>query len=379
MIYADNAATTRIPDRVFEKMLPFLKEQYGNASSQYSLGVNAKRAIEYARVQVAKAICADPSEIVFTSGGSEGNSWVISSFGNVMRNENFHIVTSAIEHKSVLNSCHMLENRRAIVSYVTPDKNGYISPGDVLSAVQPNTEIISIMMANNEVGTVQPIREIRENIIAENILFHTDAVQSIGHIPVDVKELNVDFLTASAHKFNGPKGVGFIYIKKNSFIKPIIFGGEQEIGKRAGTENIAGIVGLGYALEMNISEMIITAQKLSKLVMDTINGLRSAIPNVIINGENTERLPGVVNISFPRVAGESMMHMLDFKGICVSTSSACNAGKNVPSHVLLAMGLTENQAKSTIRISYGKDNTDKDVVEIIKAISTIYVKILKKL
>lgn len=375
MIYADNAATTRIADSVLEKMLPFLKEQYGNASSQYSLGVGAKRAIEHARIQVANAICADPSEIIFTSGGSEGNSWVISSIENMEGCKSCHVVTSSIEHSSILKSCTMLKHKQMLLSLVLPNTEGTILTKDVLGVLQPNTKLVSIMMANNEVGTVQPIREIKEALTGRDIVFHSDAVQAVGHIPVNVNHLGVDYLTASAHKFNGPKGVGFIYIKKNSSIRPMIMGGEQELSKRAGTENVASIVGLGYALEISIKEMAATTQKLSKLVSHTIDGLRYIIPEVIINSENAKHLPGIINVSLPKVSGEAMMNMLDMKGVCVSTGSACHAGKNEPSHVLMAMGLSEKQANSTIRISYGRDNSEDDVETILTAISSAYNKI----
>jgi cysteine desulfurase len=375
VIYADNAATTKISDSVFEKMLPFLCEQYGNASSQYSLGVEAKRAVETARKQVAEAIGAEPSEITFTSGGSEGNSWVLQNITALWSGKSIHIITSSIEHHSVLNTCRVLEKRGVAVTYLPVDSAGRILVNNVESALRPDTQWVSIMMANNEIGAIQPIAEIGELLRRRGILFHTDAVQAVGHIPVNVKDLQVDFLTASAHKFNGAKGTGFVYIRSGLDLPRLVFGGEQEHGKRAGTENVAGIVALGAALEESIAMMDGERGKKNALVKDTITGLRAGIPGIIFNGENAERLPGILNITFPDVSGEAMMHLLDLKGICVSTSSACNSGKNEPSHVLIALGLSEKQAKSSIRISYGRYNTDEEAKEIVSAICTAYGKI----
>jgi cysteine desulfurase len=368
MIYADNAATTRISDAAFEKMLPFLREQYGNASSQYSLGVNARRAIEQARKQVAIAIGSEISEIFFTSGGSEGDSWVIQGTARRFGAEQTHVITSSIEHHSVLNACRALESQGGSATYLPVNGLGRVSVKDVSSAIRPNTKLVSVMLANNEIGTIQPIAEIGKYLRTRDILFHTDAVQAIGHIPVNVNDLRVDFLTASAHKFNGAKGTGFIYIRSGLELPPIVFGGEQERGYRAGTENVAGIVALGYALEESVANMSVESEKLSTLVKTTSDGLQAAIPGVKINGEGAKRLPGTVNIIFSDVSGEAIMHLLDLKGICISTSSACNSGKDVPSHVLLALGLSEEQAKSSIRISYGKYNTAKEVSVIVSAI-----------
>jgi cysteine desulfurase len=375
MIYADNAATTRISDTAFEKMLPFLREQYGNASSQYSLGIHAKRAIGQSRGQVADAIGADIAEIVFTSGGSEGNSWILQGVSALFREEPIHIITSSIEHHSVLNACDILEERGIAVTYVPVDSNGRVSRDSVESALRPDTKLVSIMLANNEIGTIQPIQEIGKLLRAKSILLHTDAVQAVGHIPVNVRDMQVDFLTASAHKFNGAKGTGFLYIRDGMSLPQLVFGGEQEHGQRAGTENVAGIVALGYALEESISTMVSERERLTSLLRATADGLRAAIPELLINAENAERLPGTLNVTFPHASGESMMHLLDLKGVCVSTSSACNSGKDRPSHVLLALGQTEEQAKSSIRISYGKYNTADEAEKIVAAIGSAYAKI----
>lgn len=379
MIYADNAATTRISDSVFEKMLPFLREQYGNASSQYSLGVKAKRAVEQARKQMAEAIGAEASEIAFTSGGSEANSWVLRSIDEMCGDVSKHIITSSIEHHSVLNACRALEENGMAVTYLPVDASGRVSVADVEAAIRPYTKLVTIMLANNEIGAVQPIAEIGRLLKGKGILFHTDAVQAVGHIPVDVTALGVDFLTASAHKFNGAKGTGILYKRSGLELPPLFFGGEQERGLRAGTENVAGIVSAGCAIEESLGVMADESVRLSAMVKATVEGIKEKIPSVRVNGDSTCRLPGTVNLGLDDVSGESLMHLLDLKDICVSTSSACTSGKDEPSHVLLALGLTEQQAKSAIRISYGKNNTISEVKTIVSAICDAYYKIKAKL
>jgi len=375
MIYADNAATTKISDRAFEQMLPFLREQYGNASSQYSLGTKAKHAIEQARKQVGAAIGAEPSEIIFTSGGSEANSWVLRNVAEFYRDEPLHIITSSIEHHSVLNSCRALEQIGVEITYLPVDSTGRVSIDVVKAAIKSNTKLVSIMLANNEIGTIQPITEIGQFLHEQGILFHTDAVQAVGHIPVDVRELRVDFLTASAHKFNGAKGTGFLYKRSGRELSPLVFGGKQELGRRAGTENVAGIVAAGYAIEESISEMDEIANRLREMVNATINGVKKRVPSVRVNGNMAHRLPGIVNLGFNGISGGSLMHLLDLKGVYVSTSSACASGNDEPSHVLLALGLNEQQARSAIRISYGKYNTPDEVKAIVAAVCDAYSKI----
>ncbi len=375
MIYADNAATTRISDSVFEKMLPFLREQYGNASSQYSLGVKAKQAVELARRQVAGAIGAATTEIIFTSSGSEANNWLLRSVNESFGDVSKHIITSCIEHHSVLNACRALEASGTAVTYLPVDSSGRVSEADVAAAIRPDTKLVTIMIANNEIGTLQPIEKIGRLLKAKGILFHTDAVQAIGHIPVDVSALGVDFLTASAHKYNGAKGSGILYRRSDLGLSPLLFGGEQEHGLRAGTENVAGIVSAGYAIEESISMMSSEAERLGAMVMETVKGIKEKIPSVRVNGDNIDRLPGTVNLGFDGVSGESLLHLLDLKGICVSTSSACTSGKDNASHVLLALGLTEQQAKSAIRISYGRYNTPDHVKNIVQAICNVHDKI----
>lgn len=371
LIYADNAATTKISDSVLEKMLPFLQEQYGNASSQYSLGIKAKYAIEQARQQVATAIRAELSEIMFTSGGSEGNSWVLSSVSNG------HVITSLIEHHSVLNSCHSLERKGIDVTYLPVDSKGRVSLERLKEAIRPDTKLASIMLANNEIGTIQPIAEIGEFLRERGILLHTDAVQAVGHIPVFVKDLRVDFLTASSHKFNGAKGTGILYKRNGILLPPLIFGGAQEYGVRAGTENVAGIVAAGWAISESVADMNAMADKLLAFVQATIYGIRAKIPGIIINGDENNRLPGIVNIVFDGVTGESLMHLLNLKGICVSTSSACKSGTDIPSHVLMALGLNEEQARSAIRISYGMYNNINEVETIVATVCDAYNRIMK--
>jgi cysteine desulfurase len=374
VIYADNAATTKISNIAFIKMLPFLQEQYGNASGQYSLGTKAKRAIEHARTQVAVAIGASLNDIIFTSGGSESNSWVLSSvlFGD----KGGHVITSAIEHHSVLHACLALEKKGIDVTYLPVDRVGRVSLDSLKAAIRPDTKLVSIMLANNEIGTIQPIAEIGCYLRGQNILSHTDAVQAVGHIPVNVNELCVDFLTASAHKFNGAKGTGILYKRSGLSLPQMIFGGDQEYCLRSGTENVAGVVAAGYALEESISDMMATDEKLATFVKTTIDGIRAKVPNIYVNGDAGNSLPGIINITFENISGESLMHLLDLKGICVSTSSACTSGKDEPSHVLMALGLSAKQAKSAIRISYGRYNTMQEVESVVTAICNAHDKII---
>lgn len=378
MIYVDNAATTKLDDKVLTAMLPFLQEQYGNASSQYTLGHQSRRALEHARIQVATAIRANAHEVFFTSGGSESDNWAIRGAALARRSKGNHIITSSIEHPAVLNTCSFLESQGFEISYLPVDRYGQINPADVATAIRSTTLLVSIMLANNEVGTIQPIREISKITKSAGVLLHTDAVQAIGHISVDVMELGVDMLSGSAHKFHGPKGTGFLYIKVNTGLPQFIFGGHQEQGMRAGTENIAGIVGTGAAIELCTSNLQEHFEHLSSLSRKLIGLLTEYIPNLVINGHLSERLPGIVNISFPGIDGEALMLVLDTKGICVSTSSACKSGSADPSHVLLAMGIPPKLATNTIRISLGRYNIVEDVEIIAREICKIYAKLSHK-
>jgi len=357
-------------------MLPYFREEYGNASSRYTLGMSAKRAVEQARIQIAESIGAKPDELYFTSGGTEANTWMLRSIADTYRRESVHIITSAIEHPSVFNTCHALEGMNVDVTYVPVSDSGRVAVESVIKAIKPCTKLVSIMMANNETGTIQPVAEIGCLLQKRGILFHTDAVQAVGHIPVDVSDLYVDFLTASAHKFHGAKGVGILYKRSGVDLPPLLYGGGQERESRAGTENIASIVAAGYALEESVAMMDETAKCVSEMVNYTIIGIKSGISDVRINGVLDNRLPSIVNLGFDGVSGESLMHLLDLKGICVSTSSACNSGKDVPSHVLLAMGQTEQQARSAIRVSYGRINTSDEARIVVDEVCRACNKIL---
>lgn len=375
MIYADNAATTKISELAFEKMLPFLQEEYGNASSQHSLGVKAKRAIEQSRRQVAEAIGAQSSEITFTSGGSEANSWVLRSVADSFKGDSIHIITTSIEHKSILNACRALEISGVEITYLPVDNDGTISTENLKSSIRPNTKLVSIMLANNEIGTIHPVAEIGAYLNERGIWLHTDAVQAVGHIPVNVVDLCVDFLSASAHKFNGAKGTGFLYMRSGISLPNLVFGGEQEHSYRAGTENVAGIVGAGFAIEESVADMSETADRLQTMIRETVTKVQERIPAARVNGNAELCLPGIVNLSFDSVSGEALMNLLNLKGICVSTSSACNSGKSEPSHVLIALGLNEKQAKSAIRISYGRFNNADEAEVVATAICDAYDKI----
>jgi cysteine desulfurase len=376
MIYVDNAATTKMDDVVIAGMLPYIKDYYGNASSQYSFGQLTRKTIAQARHEFALALNAEDNEIFFTSGGSESDNWAIKGVAQALRNKGNHIITSSIEHPAVLNACKAIEKIGFEVTYLPVDKYGMVSPEAVQASLRPNTILISIMYANNEVGTLQPIKEIGLIAKKSKILFHTDAVQAVGHIDIDVIDLGVNLLTASAHKFHGPKGVGILYVKERTPIVPLVDGGHQENGQRAGTENVAGIVGAGIAIKNNLTDLKQKTSKLKMLSSSTVAKLRSRLPSIIINGHETKRLPGIINTSIPKIEGESMMLLLDMKGICISTGSACTAGEMSTSHVLHAMGLNQEDVKSAIRISFGKYNQPEDVDKIVDAICFAYDKVV---
>lgn len=379
MIYVDNAATTKMDDVVFAGMLPYIKDYYGNASSQHSFGQLTRKVIAQARHEFALALNANDNEIFFTSCGSESDNWAIKGVAQALRHKGNHIITTSIEHPAILNACKTIEKIGLKVTYLPVDKYGMVSPYDVQASLRPNTILISIMYANNEVGTLQPIKEIGLIAKKNKISFHTDAVQAVGHVNIDVIDLNVDLLSASAHKFNGPKGVGILYIKDGTPIVPLVDGGHQEKGQRAGTENVAGIVGAGIAIKNNLTDIERNTSKLKMLSSRTVTKLCSRLPNIKINGHETKRLPGIINISIPKIEGESMMHILDMKGICISTGSACTSGEMSTSHVLQAMSLNQEDAKSAIRISFGKYNEPEDVDKIVDAICFAYDKLTRNL
>lgn len=366
IIYADNAATTKLDRSAYDAMLPWLLDNYGNPSQPYSLAREPKRVIEKARVDIAACINAEPEEIYFTSGGTEGDNFVIKEIGA----KQGYIVASAFEHHAVLNPCKTLETANINVGYIMPSSTGHIEPTVLKSLLDFPTGLVSIMFANNEIGTIQPIKELCDIAHSKGWLFHTDAVQAIGHIKIDVKELGVDYLTASAHKFNGPKGVGFLYIKKGSPIMPLIEGGNQEKGVRAGTENIPSIVGMAAALKDNCQNIDDTIHHLTCVGQTFLNELKSTDLDFIVNGSEN-KLPGLISISFKDSDGEMLLHRLDLMGIMVSTGAACDSKTTQVSHVLKSIGLDEKYAKGTIRISFGKNNTLDDAKKIGLAIKKI--------
>ena len=367
IIYMDNAATTAVRKEVLDAMLPYFMEHYGNPSSIHSVGRDAKRAVEAARRQVAAALNAQPQEIYFTAGGSESDNWALRSATEMLAKKGKHIITSSIEHHAVLHTCEYLEKHRGYrITYLPVDEYGRVNPADVQKAIAEDTVLISVMAANNEIGTLQPIAEIGKIAREAGVLFHTDAVQAVGAIPLDVNALNVDLLSLSAHKFHGPKGVGALYVRKGVRMNNLIFGGAQERSLRAGTENLASIVGLGKAIEIAVAELPEYAARMTKLRDELIDGILAEIPDVRLNGHRTERLPGNVNVSVRYIEGESLLMRLDLLGIEGSSGSACTSGSLDPSHVLLAIGLPHEIAHGSLRLSLGINNTEDDVKRVLK-------------
>ncbi len=370
-IYMDYAATTPVDPKVLEAMLPYFTEIYGNPSSFHSLGQEAKNAIEWSRRKIALMIGAEPDEIVFTSGGTESNNFAIKGIAYRHRNRGNHIITSSIEHHAVLNPCEFLEKQGFEVTYLPVDKYGLVDPDDVRKAIKPNTILISIMHANNEIGTIQPIKEIGKIAKEHGIPFHTDAVQTFGHIKINVNNLNIDLMSASAHKLYGPKGVGFIYIRRGINITPFMHGGSQENGRRASTHNVPGIVGLGKAAELAGELMEEEAIKLSRLRDKLIKGIQVKIDEVILNGHPTKRLPNNVNVAFKYIEGESILVSLDLAGIACSTGSACSSLSLEPSHVLRAIGLEYELAHGSVRFSLGRYTRESDIEKVIDVLPSI--------
>jgi len=370
-IYFDNAATTRMRDEVLEAMLPYMQNAYGNPSSIYTVAREAKIAMEKAREQVAAVLGADPSEIYFTGSGTEADNWAILSIAQNNKAKGNHIITTNVEHHAVLHTCAYLEKNGFEITYLPVDEDGLINAEDVEKAIRPETILITVMYANNEIGTIQPIAEIGKIARERKIIFHTDAVQAVGHIPINVKDENIDILTLSAHKIYGPKGVGALYVKKGIAIRPLIHGGAQERGRRAGTENVAGIVGLGEAIRLINEEMKEEIEKITALRNFVIDGILNAVPYARLNGHRDKRLPGNANISFEFIEGESMLLMLDMKGFAASSGSACTSGSLDPSHVLLAIGLPHEKAHGSLRITLGRDNTKEQAAALIEALPPI--------
>jgi len=374
-IYLDNAATTPVHPEVVKAMLPYYNEYFGNPSSIYSFGREAKKAVEEAREKVAKALGAEPSEIFFTSGGTESDNWAIKGAAYANQDKGKHIITSAIEHHAVLHTCEYLEKQGFRVTYLPVDEYGVVKLDELKKAISDDTILISIMMANNEIGTIQPIKEIAEIAKEKGILFHTDAVQAVGNIPVNVKDLGVDMLSLSAHKFNGPKGVGVLFIKKGTKIHSFIHGGGQERNRRAGTENVAGIVGLGRAIEIASENLEEHAQKLIKLRDKLINGVLERIPYARLNGHPEKRLPGNAHFAFEFVEGESLILNLDLLGIASSSGSACTSGSLEPSHVLLAIGLPHEVAHGSLRLTIGGQNTEEEIDYVLEVLPGVVQKL----
>ncbi len=388
VIYLDNAATTPLKKEVLDAMMPYLTEHYGNPSSIYTVGQTAKSAIEKAREQVALAIGASAKEIFFTGCGSESDNWAIKGIAKAKEKKGKHIISTVIEHHAVLHTLESLEKQGFHVTYLPVDEFGLVSASDVEKAIRPDTILITVMMANNEVGTIEPIAEIGKLAKEHGITFHTDAVQAVGSIPVDVNELNVDLLSISAHKFGGPKGIGALYVRNG--VRPEVFlhGGAQERSRRAGTENVASIVGMGKAITLATENLPEKSKKITALRDELIKEIKARIPHIKLNGHPEKRLPGNVNFSFQFIEGESLLLMLDLNGICASSGSACTSGSLDPSHVLLSLGLPHEIAHGSLRLSVGEQNTEEEIdivldklpeiVERLRAMSPLYEDFLRK-
>ena len=376
--YFDHAATTYVKEEVLNAMIPFFKIEYGNASSMYSKGRETKKAIHLAREKVAKVINCKPKEIYFTSCGSESDNLAIKGVCYKNKQKGNHIITTKIEHPAVLHTCQTLEKQGFEVTYLNVDSNGCISLYELENAIKENTILISIMSANNEIGTIQPIKEIGQIAKKHNILFHTDSVQAIGNIKIDVEEMNIDLLSMSAHKFYGPKGVGALYVREGIEFEKIQDGGHQERDKRAGTENVAGIVGLGEAIELAYKDFESYNEKLRNLRDYYISQVEERIPNIQLNGDRTNRLPGNANISFEGIQSEELLYKLDEKGICASGGSACSTGNPSSSHVLMAIGVNSKMAKGALRVTFGMENTKEDVEYLVENLIQIVSKLRKQ-
>ena len=371
LIYLDNAATTRTAPEVVEAMLPFFTEYYGNASTVYGLGSKSKEAISKARETIADALHAKANEIYFTGGGSEADNWALKATAEAYQDKGKHIITSKIEHHAVLHTCEYLEQKGFAVTYLDVDENGMIKLDQLKAAIREDTILISIMFANNEIGTIEPIAEIGALAKEHGVLFHTDAVQAFGQVPIDVDALGIDMLSASGHKLNGPKGVGFLYIRKGVKSRSLIHGGAQERKRRAGTENVPGIVGMGRATELAITTMAERTAKERELRDYLLTRVLKEVPFTRVNGSRTSRLPNNANFCFQFIEGESLLIMLDMEGICGSSGSACTSGSLDPSHVLLAIGLPHEIAHGSLRLTLGEETTKEEIDFTIEAIKKI--------
>ncbi|MCM1559489.1 MAG: cysteine desulfurase NifS [Butyrivibrio sp.] len=375
MIYLDNAATTKTAPEAVEAMLPFFSEQFGNPSAIYSLGSAAKKAVNQARRTIAGAIGAKQEEIYFTSGGTEADNWALKAAAEAYEGKGKHIITTKIEHHGILHTCEYLEKRGYEVTYLDVDAEGLVDLEALQAAIRPDTILISVMFANNEIGTIEPVEEIGAIAKAHGILFHTDAVQVFGQLPIDVDRLHIDMLSASGHKMNGPKGIGFLYIRTGLKLRSFIHGGAQERNRRAGTENVPGIAGLEAATVRALGRMEEKAAKEAELRDYLIERIEREIPYCRLNGHRTKRLPGNVNFSFLYVEGESILIMLDRKGICASSGSACTSGALDPSHVLLATGLKHEEAHGSLRLTLSEENTKEELDYVVEALKEIVGKL----
>ena len=371
IIYMDNAATTRVDERVWDAMKPYLTEYYGNPASIYSFAEQAKAGVDEAREILANGIGARSQDIYFTGGGSESDNWALKATAEAYKEKGKHIITTAIEHHAILHTCQWLEKEGYEVTYLKVDENGLVDPKDVESAIRPDTILVSIMMANNEIGTIEPIKEIGAITREKGVLFHTDAVQAFGHIPINVDEMNIDMLSASAHKINGPKGVGLLYIRKGIKIRSFIHGGAQERQRRAGTLNVPGIVGFGQAAKLAFEKMDERSEYERRLRDHLIERVLQEIPYVRLNGDRDKRLPNNANFCFRFIEGESMLILLDREGICGSSGSACTSGSLDHSHVLLAIGLPHEIAHGSLRLTLSDDNTLDEVNQTVDALKAI--------
>ena len=370
-IYLDHAATTSLSEAAFEAMRPFFSESPGNASSVYGTGREARKAVENARKKVASAIGADPREILFTSGGSESDNLAVKGTAFALRDKGDHIITTAIEHPAVLNACRWLEKQGFSVTYVKPDARGWIDPDRIRKAIRHNTILISAMTANNEIGTIEPVEEIGKISREHGIVFHTDAVQAAGALPLDVNNIGADLLSLSAHKFYGPKGTGALFVRHGTRIDPLIHGGEQERSLRAGTENVAGIAGMGMAITEATEKLTENSERTAYLRDRLADGIIAAVPDARMNGPEEGRLPNNCSICFERIDGEALLLRLDLAGIAGSSGSACTAGSQEISHVLRAIGLTDDQARGSLRLTTGMKNTEEEIDEAIAVLRDI--------
>lgn len=375
IIYLDNAATTRTNPEVVEAMLPYFSEAYGNPSSIYSLGQKSKEAVVKARETIAATLNANVSDIYFTAGGSESDNWALKAAADAFEGKGKHIITSAIEHHAILHTCDYLEKKGFEITYIGVDENGVIKLDELRAAVREDTILISVMAANNEIGTIQPLKEIAEIAHEKGILFHTDAVQAYGQLPIDVNEMGIDMLSASGHKLGGPKGIGFLYIRKGVKIRSFIHGGQQERARRAGTENVTGIVGLGKAAEIAAATMTERTAKEIELRDYMIDRILAEVSQTKLNGHRTLRLPNNANFSFEFIEGESLLIMLDGKGICGSSGSACTSGSLDPSHVLLAIGLVHEIAHGSLRLTLSAETTKEEIDYTVDAVKEIVAKL----